>query len=720
LNRRGLPSHQYGRLQREHRPGPIALNNIGQESCEGHIAFFFLLHTPGPADLELRRNWAARTREMSMGWRHSFRQSRSLPIAVASFGFLRQGAAPFYAAESLSRRIGQILGVLLFLLISLTSTITFAQEPSAVQKAAENYLPKVAKKFPPNRTTPCPDQCKGKQEDLNAAWQELQRFDKDSPTVRAVYRARNQEIAAQEALNEANSTGKGVTEAKQKYETAKATKTTTEKNQNINGDFFKKLDAELKKILDKINKAAEALEACEKACAQPQQPQDGGTDKGGDGTNKGGGGEKGKKRCFKTQAEKDAAITSALEENNAAKRALAQSGFKFTDEDRADPKFKKVLDDLANSEAKVKEVREAEVRADCPGSGYIGFVFPVTPHDGQTYTVTFTDSGEECTFGPSEPISTPLTPTDASFNPIPRDVVPPDRDRATDTPKTPRTDGPPGTPTAERPPIPDTPKTPTDTPKTPTDTPKTPTDTPITTADTPPPEQPKTPEQPSTTETPPAPPVTTTEATPTDDIVILFKGFKGDRKVLEQGQTGEPNKGQHIMLAFKKPEHRESGTGRPVKDDSDHDKDGVHGVTGDNGEAKLNVPAEDRALYLSNLGDKTNKYYRVDAIVMQNTGSVTEIARNATPDLKAGAPPGGSVAASQFKIGNRTFVRRLHIAPYDVNVVLASGQKIDWCLRVEPAPGLGMEPQYPGALHRELPEATVKLPQAKRLRRLAP
>src|SRR5262245_18749991 len=353
----------------------------------------------------------------------------------------------------------------------------------------------------------------------------------------------------------------------------------------------------------------------------------------------------------------------------------------------------------------------------CPDGS--GMYFPGSAGDGQTYAVTFVDTGEECTFGRSEPISTPLTPTDVNFNPIPGDVAPPGR-TPTDTPRTPRTDGPPSSPTAEKPPVSDTPKTPTDTPKTPTDTPKTPTGRPTTTAATPPPEQPKTPEQPPTTETPPVPLATTTEATPTDDIVILFKTFKGAWKVLEQGQTGEPNKGQHLMLVFKKPEHRESGAGKPVKDDSGHDKDGVHGVIGDNGEAKLNVPAEDRALYLSNLGDKTNKYYRVDANVMKNTGSVTEVARNATPDLKAGAPPGGSVAANQFKIGNRTFVRRLHIAPYDVYVVLVSGQKIDECLLVEPAPDRGMEPQYPSALHRGLPEATVKLPRVRHLRRLAP
>jgi hypothetical protein len=254
-----------------------------------------------------------------------------------------------------------------------------------------------------------------------------------------------------------------------------------------------------------------------------------------------------------------------------------------------------------------------------------------------------------------------------------------------------------------------------DTPKAPADTPTPPTEQP-TTGGTPPPEQPKTPDQPTTAEKPPGTPptdvpLTTTEATPTDDIVILFKG---DQEALERGQTADPLKGEHLMLAFKTPALRESGTGKPVKDDSGFDKDGVHAVTGADGQAKLTVPAEDRALYLPSLGDKPRKYYRIDAVALRNTGSVSEIARNAKPDLTGGVPQGGNVVAEVFKIGPRTFVRRLYTAPYAENVSLPSGQKDDWCRVVEPGPALGMEPEYPSAVLRELPEATVKLPRATR------
>jgi hypothetical protein len=352
-----------------------------------------------------------------------------------------------------------------------------------------------------------------------------------------------------------------------------------------------------------------------------------------------------------------------------------------------------------------------------PGCGG-GMYFPGTPFGGgQTYAVTYFDSGEECTFGRSEPVSAPLTPTDANFDPLPPG------DQPADTPKTP-TPIAPMSPVADRPietakappeePKPpvvsETPKTPTEEPKTPAEEPKTPT-----TADKP--EEPKKPEQPTTTtEKLPETPVTTNEATPTDEIVILFKG---NQEVLERGQTGEPLKGEHVMLVFRKPDHRESGTGKPAKDDSGFNKDGVRGVTGADGQAKLMVPAEDRALYLSSLGDRPNRYYRIDGKALKNTGGVSEVTRNTQPDLTAGAPQGGRIKADTFKIGDRTFVRRLYMAPYGFTVVFLRGEKLDECLIVEPARGLNAEPENPSALHLELPEATITLLPTRRQGRIA-
>jgi hypothetical protein len=507
---------------------------------------------------------------------------------------------------------------------------------------------------------------------------------------------------------------------------------------------------------------------------------------------------------------------------------------------------------------------------------YAGMYFPGTPRDGQTYAVLFTDTGVVCTFGRSEPIRVPLTPTDANFTPIPGDAVPPGGGAPTDTPKTPidtpkaPTDQPPpaGTPppvladklgdegpgifikddpnwtwdpkgmvyvnkkdpkikrpvpksikpgqmwdpegdpdgtspiepktsgnsrtfidpktgkiiaklfvddqghvyerqddfdgdnksrktTDYYPLLPDPltgkfdPSAPPKIQQQDTTDPKTGIRTteqfdrdgkltarteywpggtvkkveenfdgdnkPGKTTEYPPPSKTAA-DLPSkdTTKTgtdspPPGAPVTPTAATPTDDVVILFKG---DQEALERGKIGDPLNGQHLMLAFKTPELRDSGPGKPAKDDSGFDKDGVHAVTGPDGQAKLIVPAEDRALYLPSLGDHPQKTYRIDAVAPRNTGSVSEIARNAKPDLTGGAPQDGNVAAEVFTIGTRTFVRRLYTAPYAEKVSLPSGQKDDWCRVVEPGPALGMEPEYASAELRELPEATVKLPRA--------
>ncbi len=227
------------------------------------------------------------------------------------------------------------------------------------------------------------------------------------------------------------------------------------------------------------------------------------------------------------------------------------------------------------------------------------------------------------------------------------------------------------------------------------------------------PEQPKKTDSPPTADKPPEKPPEKppTEATPTDDVVILFKG---NQAVLEQGQTGEALNGEHVMLVFKKPDA--PGTRNAKKDDSGFDKDGVQGVTGPDGRAKLTVRAEDHPLYLSSLGGRPNKYYRIDANAMKNTGSVGEVARGSTLDLAEGAPKGGKLAAETFKIGDRTFVRRLYIAPYNATVVLLSGDKVDWCRVIEPAPGLGAEPDNPSVLHRELPEAVLRLPMRRHAR----
>src|SRR5262249_41136406 len=150
------------------------------------------------------------------------------------------------------------------------------------------------------------------------------------------------------------------------------------------------------------------------------------------------------------------------------------------------------------------------------------------------------------------------------------------------------------------------------------------------------------PDQPTTTEKPPETPTTTTDALPTDDVIILFKG---NQAVLERDQTGDPLQRQHLMLVFKKPEHRESGTGKPAKDDSGFDKDGVHGGLRVREQTDVRVPAGDRDLQLRKFGDAPKQYYRVGAYLRQHAGGVGRLARHAVFALNLGGPRGRMVDA---------------------------------------------------------------------------
>jgi hypothetical protein len=603
----------------------------------------------------------------------------------------------------------------LFLSACFISFILGASIPTVYaqdKSAPDFYLPEIAKKFPPGRARKCKE-CTQQQAELNLAWNKLIKWDKQlagrnfrqywsefetsEKALKAL--AAGGDTAALEAAWEAASKKAG--NALQKFKDKYKNPATGQQNAE-----------EMAALVGTIIRLAKELEDCEKKCKPPDvavtpqppatTPQPPPTPPGGTNITF-----KPIPDCFnqayiddlQAQWEK---INFPLTGESGLKAKLINMG------DEKGPEYEKLKAAIDQAEAKKKAIEEQKKKAyekwkmPCPDGS--GMYFRGSSKDDQTYAVTFVDTGEDCTFGRSEPISTPLTPTDVNFNPIPDDVGP-QGSTPTDIPETPRTAAPQSSPTAEKPPVSDTPKTPTDTPKTPTDRPRTPT------ASETPPDQPQAPDQPTTTEKPPETPTTTTDAPPTDDVVILFKG---NQAVLERNQAGDPLQRQHIMLVFRKPELRESGTGKPAIDDSGFDKDGVHGVTGADGQAKLTVPAEDRELYLSSFDGTPKKYYRVDANVMKNTGGVREIARNAKPDLTSGAPQGGKVNAEIFKIGDRTFVRRLYVAPFGVTVVLITGDEIDWCRVVLPGPALGMEPEYPSALHRELPETTIKLPRAGR------
>jgi hypothetical protein len=103
-------------------------------------------------------------------------------------------------------------------------------------------------------------------------------------------------------------------------------------------------------------------------------------------------------------------------------------------------------DALKAAKTKIQDFRDKTLPTLNPCSDDGSMYFPGTPRDDQTYAVLFTDTGVVCTFGRSEPIGAPITPTDASFNPIPGDIVPTGGGAPIDTPKTPP-GGPSGSPT---------------------------------------------------------------------------------------------------------------------------------------------------------------------------------------------------------------------------------------------------------------------------------
>src|SRR5262245_13621912 len=113
-------------------PAPIALNNIGQEACEGHMAFFFLLHTPGPGDLDLRGK-VGRTQTGSF-WR--------LPIGRRAVRVRRWGGV--VRERRLGRRIAALASATVLLISQLilagfvltaTALNAAAQEPPKIEEA---------------------------------------------------------------------------------------------------------------------------------------------------------------------------------------------------------------------------------------------------------------------------------------------------------------------------------------------------------------------------------------------------------------------------------------------------------------------------------------------------------------------------------------------------------------------------------------------------------
>jgi hypothetical protein len=320
-----------------------------------------------------------------------------------------------------------------------------------------------------------------------------------------------------------------------------------------------------------------------------------------------------------------------------------------------------------------------------PGTGETGYVPGVPSHEGVVYVST--DSGKWCTYGSGNSTPVMFIPADEAGNPIaaftpalptalgnrlPNDSGRSSPVRSADRPvdMNPKLDSSP----AERQPV---------------------------TPDKEP--QPKQPETPTPTALPDQP--QTTERIP-DNIFV-----KASETALEGGQSGQPIEGQVVKLFSKE---KPALPGTRTADDSGFDKGPVECTTGRDGACKMQVPAEDRAVY--GLAGGAPKNYRLDFNTPQQSGGVIETTGMKTkPDLSR-LPRGVEATVGEFAIGNRTFMRlsfrsAAGAAAATQQLSRAFGDKYweDDCRTKKPGPPDGSQPSSFSALNNDLPALTVEL-----------
>jgi hypothetical protein len=295
-----------------------------------------------------------------------------------------------------------------------------------------------------------------------------------------------------------------------------------------------------------------------------------------------------------------------------------------------------------------------------------------------------TDNTSYCTFGEGTGVPGYLTAANDNGEVIPRTT-----DGGGTTPK--RDDTPPPKETPKKP------ETPT---ATPADPPKTP--------DPPPPTQ--------TTDNPPD-----TPKTPDDPPVTIF--IKATEAVLDGGQTGEPIQGQVVKLVMK--EKPGLPTNAENKIDTGFDKPAPQCTTGADGQCKVDVPAQDRALYAMSqtpsIGGKPVNNFRMQVNVAKHSGGVAETTGKQLVSL-ANSMSSSNVSAELVKIGNRTFLRLGFNTPGGAtdnllekfSKLLGVSVEVDICLIKEPGPPLGAEPVSYAAINQELPHAAIRLQASKR------
>jgi hypothetical protein len=216
---------------------------------------------------------------------------------------------------------------------------------------------------------------------------------------------------------------------------------------------------------------------------------------------------------------------------------------------------------------------------------------------------------------------------------------------------------------------------------------------------------------------PASPPSGTTEVPPAIPDTVFVKASEA---VLEGGQTGSELQNQTVKLIFAKPDLPGGGASKSAQD-AGFDRDPAQCTTGANGECKLQVEPQDRAIYGLAKGDGKPGNYRLDLNLLKHNGAVAETTGKAAPDLSKAVPAGTKLTATEFRIGDRKFTRLGIDQPYgrsdDVAVyggVLGAAAETDYCRTKKPGPALGMQPRTFAALNRELPEAIVKFDRLRR------
>lgn len=245
-----------------------------------------------------------------------------------------------------------------------------------------------------------------------------------------------------------------------------------------------------------------------------------------------------------------------------------------------------------------------------------------------------------------------------------------------------------------------------------------------------------------------------TAAYPEKDASHVTIIFKVEESVLQGGSQGEEIGSQLTKLTAIEPALPKTGQTKTAKAklDKDHDRSPVTCTTGADGRCKAQLPADERDSYglpalpsgaslreklaaaangdplleffKTHSASPPSENYSVGLAPAKSTGVVIQKGSakltSAQLALLGDAPPGVQVEKSDFRIGDRTYMRVSFTGPAALTAEaarkfsdsLGKEAQIDQCGEKAPGPPLGMTPVSLSALNNELPQATVDLHRA--------